>query len=161
MIQPGLIDSVAGGRRPDIKFNATGFLDNVSGNANTLNRALPLVLAGAGSSWTSDTIFVAGFRSFMVGLQVSAGSVKFMINLMHPLTPTVQVEQSTFGTYAVADGHLCASWAALANNGGGGGGPLNTGGLDGRIYTHMQLRFEAVGGAATLSKLDGLWCAST
>ena len=138
--------------------NAAAWVNNTAGDPAGFNKALPFSL-NAGLSYTSPAIWVAGYRSLMVSFQVSVGSFELHFLELHPATLAVMTDDN-FATYTPADGHLGVGIGALAGNGGGGGGPLFTGGLDGHLFTVIQVQFKSTASPSTITALDGLWCAS-
>jgi hypothetical protein len=138
--------------------NVAGFVNNTAGDPAGFNKALPFSL-NTGLSYTSPAIWTAGYRSFMVGFQVTVGSFELHFLELHPITLAVMADDN-FATYTPADGHLGVGIGALAGNGGGGGGPLFTGGLDGHGFVAMQVVFKSTASPSTIAVFDGLWCSS-
>jgi hypothetical protein len=156
MLTPALFGPLVGS--PSAQGNVSGYVNNNAGDPAGFNKALPFSL-NTGLTYTTPTIYTAGFRSFLVAFQVSAGGFELHFLELHPTTLAV-VADNNFATYVPGNGHLGVGVGALAGNGGGGGGPLFTGGLDGMIPTLLQIQFKATVTPSTISAFDGLWCGS-
>ena len=138
-----------------IRFNANAYVapGTVGGDAGLAFPAVPFVINNGVTTY-SNVVHVAGLRSFQIAIQISAGgTLEIRPVLIMPTDAVTASVEEVFGTVVVGEGLKAFGWGAHAGNGGGVG-------LDGRLYTHIKLGLKATVANCTVSRMDGLWCAS-
>ncbi len=125
--------------------SAGSFFNDAADASWTPALALPRNIGA--TTFTTDTINVAGFNAFMVLLDVTVANITFKLNHVDPRDQTTVLFTRSLVTVVAASGFNLIPF--------GFGNAAASGGTD--VFYFIQLAFTGAAANATINQFPGLW----